>query len=347
MVESATLSFRPLTARNGSLISSMPSPEQPATPAHAPAQRLLDIRSAVKTLGNWRALDSVDLYLNAGEVMVLLGPNGAGKSTLLGSACGRIALDSGSVSLCGQNPRTSPEVRSRLGFVPQHLAVYPHLSVRENLEVFGRMMGVARADLDERVEEAMSWAGLVGRADDYSGTLSGGMRRRLNIVASLLHRPDVLLLDEPTVGVDMGARERIHEMLRRLRADGLAVLLTTHDLTQAEDMADSVAFMVNGKIRLRGTPEKLIESEFNNRKELKIVLRDRPGDSARALLQSLDLKPAHGQVTWTGPVDGDSARMGELTARLERAGLETAEVRLREPCLEGVLLRLTGEELRA
>jgi len=310
------------------------------------AAPLLCIRQAVKTLGNWRALNEVDLDLNAGEILVLLGPNGAGKSTLLGAACGRIALDSGSVSLCGRDPRTDSDVRSKLGFVPQHLAVYPYLTVRENLEVFGRMMGVSRGDLDARVNEAIAWAGLDERADDYSDTLSGGMRRRLNIVASLLHHPAVILLDEPTVGVDMNARDRIHELLLRLRDAGIAVLLTTHDLNQAEAIADRVAFILDGGIRLIGRPSELIRSEFADRKELKIVLRDRPDDSGTSLLQDLDLRPAHGAVTWTGPVDRDLTHVGELTAQLERAGLETSEVRLREPCLEGVLLRLTGEEFR-
>ena len=307
---------------------------------------LLQIRQAVKLYGNWRALDKVDLDLHAGEILILLGPNGAGKSTLLASACGRIALNSGSVRLCGRNPRTDPCVRSKLGFVPQHLAVYPYLSVRENLEVFGRMMGVTRAALGERVAEALSWSGLADRADDFTDTLSGGMRRRLNIVASLMHHPDVILLDEPTVGVDMNARDRIHELLVRLSSAGIAVLLTTHDLSQAEAIADRVAFMLDGQIRLHGRPEELIRREFDDRKELKIVLREPPDDTGAAMLQALDLKPAHGAVTWTGPVQGDLAHVGDLTSKLEGVGLVTAEVRLREPCLEGVLLRLTGEELR-
>ncbi len=219
----------------------------------AAEEPVLSIRGAVKTLGSWRALDGVDLDLYAGEILVLLGPNGAGKSTLLGGACGRLPLDAGEVSLFGRSPRRDASVRSKLGFVPQHLAVYPYLSVRENLEIIGRMMGVRRRDLEQRVKEAMSWAGLTERAGDTTETLSGGMRRRLNIVASLMHHPAVVLLDEPTVGVDMGARERVHEMLRRLRTSGLGMLLTTHDLSQAEDLADRVAFMVDGKVVLVGS----------------------------------------------------------------------------------------------
>ena len=312
----------------------------------SPATPLLQIDHAVKAYDGWRALNDVDLQLQAGEILVLLGPNGAGKSTLLGAACGRIALDAGQVRLCGGDPRRNAQVRRHLGFVPQHLAVYPYLSVRENLEVFGRMMGVHRRELSSRVDEALDWAGLSSRADSRAETLSGGMRRRLNIVASLLHHPDVMLLDEPTVGVDMNARERIHEMLRRLRTDGLAILLTTHDLDQAEMLADRVAFMIDGKVCLCGRPAALIDAEFGGRRELKIVLRNEPDRHGIELLHTLELKPASGLVTWTGPVDGGLDRVSELTVRLETAGLETAEVRLREPCLEGVLLRATGRELQ-
>jgi ABC-2 type transport system ATP-binding protein len=315
-------------------------------PGDAAEDPVLSIRGAVKTLGSWRALDGVDLDLFAGEILVLLGPNGAGKSTLLGGACGRLPLDAGEVSLFGRSPRRDASVRSKLGFVPQHLAVYPYLSVRENLEIIGRMMGVSRRDLEQRVQEAMTWAGLTERAGDTTETLSGGMRRRLNIVASLMHHPAVVLLDEPTVGVDMDARERVHEMLRRLRTSGLGMLLTTHDLSQAEDLADRVAFMVDGKVVLVGRPADLIQEEFRDMKELKITLRQKPDTAGSTLLQGLDLRPAKGHITWTGPVDGDLAHVGELTTRLEQAGLATAEVRVREPGLEGVLLRLTGEELR-
>ncbi len=307
----------------------------------------LRIRGASKMLGNWRALNSVDLDLGAGEILVLLGPNGAGKSTLLAAACGRIGLDAGGVELCGSNPRLVPGIRRKLGFVPQHLAVYPYLTVRENLEVFGRIMAVPRKILDERVDEALAWADLEDRASHRSENLSGGMLRRLNIVASLLHHPDVVLLDEPTVGVDMDARERIHEMLRGLRSRGLSMLLTTHDLTQAEDLADRVLVMVSGEVRMEGRPDQLIRDEFKDMQELKIVLRGRPNADGRILLRDLDLRPDKSSTTWTGPVDGDLAHVGELTDQLSMAGLAASEVRVREPSLEGVLLRLTGEELSA
>ncbi len=333
----------PLPVTGQQLVSSGIS--TPATGASlVPA---LSIRGANKLLGTWRALNNVDLELGAGEILVLLGPNGAGKSTLLAAACGRIALDAGRVELCGCNPRELPSVRQKLGFVPQHLAVYPYLTVRENLEVFGRIMGVPRKMLAGRVNEALAWADLEDRASHRTENLSGGMLRRLNIVASLLHHPDVVLLDEPTVGVDMDARERIHEMLRGLRSRGLSMLLTTHDLSQAEDLADRVVVMVSGEVRMEGRPDELIHDEFKDTQELKIVLRGRPDADGRLLLRDLDLRPDKSSTTWTGPVDGDLAHVGELTDQLHDAGLETAEVRVREPSLEGVLLRLTGEELSA
>jgi ABC-2 type transport system ATP-binding protein len=230
-----------------------------------------------------------------------------------------------------------------LGFVPQELALYSYLSVRENLEVFARMMGVGRHDLAERVAEALRWADLGERAEDRLDTLSGGMQRRLNIVASLLHQPGLLMLDEPTVGVDLGARERIHELLRRLKADGLGILLTTHDLLQATELADRVIFLLAGEIRLAGAPAELIEQMFGTSKELILTLGSAPDHQARQALGELGLLATQGEQTWTGSVDQGYDGLTDWHRRVEALGLRVAEIRVREPSLEGVFLRLTGE----
>jgi len=287
----------------------------------------------------------VHLQVAPGELVVLLGPNGAGKTTLLGTACGRIAPDQGSARLSGGDPRRDVRVRSTLGFVPQELALYPYLTVRENLEVFGRMMGVERQTLGGRVDDALGWSGLTDRAPDRLDTLSGGMQRRLNIVASLLHNPGILMLDEPTVGVDVGARERIHELLRRLRADGLGILLTTHDLLQATTLADRVVFLIAGRIRLEGSPHDLIDRVFDGSKEMTITLTDLPDEAAKSRLREAGLVAAHAGQTWTGSVTEGYDDVAQWNHRLDELGLRAAEIRVREPSLEGVFLRLTGEEL--
>lgn len=307
---------------------------------------LLALRGINKALGGRRVLTDVDLAVAPGELVVLLGPNGAGKTTLLGTACGRIAPDSGEARLAGGDPRRDVRVRSSLGFVPQEIALYPYLSVRENLEVFGRMMGVAKAELAARIDEALSWSGLGDRTDDRVDTLSGGMQRRLNIVASLLHQPGILMLDEPTVGVDVSARERIHELLRRLRAEGLGILLTTHDLMQATTLADRVVFLVAGEVRIQGEPQQLISEVFADTKEINIALTAVPDQQQRTQLLDAGLTPIQGGQSWTGGVSAGYDGVADWHHRLEADGLEAAEIRVREPTLEGVFLRLTGEELK-
>ena len=306
---------------------------------------LLELNSVTKHLGGRRVLEEVSLGVAPGELVVLLGPNGAGKTTLLGTACGRIAPDAGNARLSGGDPRRDVQVRQCLGFVPQEIALYPYLTVRENLEVFGRMMGVAKESLSGRIEEALSWAGLGDRSADRVDTLSGGMQRRLNIVASVLHQPTLIMLDEPTVGVDVNARERIHELLRRLRADGLGILLTTHDLLQATTLADRVVFLVAGKVRLEGAPDALIHQVFGDHKEISITLAGMPNEHQHQHLSAAGLAPVHDGRTWTGSVDHGYDGVTDWHHRRADMRLTAAEIRGREPSLEGVFLRLTGEEL--
>jgi ABC-2 type transport system ATP-binding protein len=307
---------------------------------------LLELKGIRKALGGRQVLSDVSLTVGRGELVVLLGPNGAGKTTLLGTACGRISPDGGQAKLSGGDPRRQVRVRQHLGFVPQQMALYPYLTVRENLEVFGRMMGVPRQHLADRIEDALAWSGLAERSGDRVDTLSGGMQRRLNIVASLLHEPQLLMLDEPTVGVDVNARERIHQLLRRLRADGLGILLTTHDLLQATTLADRVVFLLGGRIRLEGSPQSLIAQVFGATKEIIITLTTTPEAPAHERLVAAGLTAAHGGRSWTGSVVEGYDGVADWNHRLDALGLRAAEIRVREPSLEGVFLKLTGEELR-
>jgi ABC-2 type transport system ATP-binding protein len=193
---------------------------------------VLTVANAVKSFGNNRALDKVHLQLRRGEWLALLGPNGAGKTTLVRAIAGRVRLDSGSIELSGNR-------KDVLGIVPRDVAVYPKLSARENLQCFGALKGLRGSHLKERIDWALEFTGLSDRADELSGSFSGGMKRRLNIACSVLHRPSVVLLDEPTAGVDPQSRQRIWEMLDRLRRDGASLLLTTHQLDEASNCASA------------------------------------------------------------------------------------------------------------
>jgi len=308
---------------------------------------VLEVRGAAKRFGSRSALAGVDLLLGQGEILALLGPNGAGKTTLVRAICGRVALDAGTVRIEGQDPRGNPASRRALGLVPQEIALYGELTVRENLEVLGRLAGVPRHELNQAVKQALVWTGLETRLGDRAQSLSGGMKRRLNIAAGTLHRPRFLLLDEPTVGVDPSARETIHEVLDSLRAAGMGMLLTTHDMEQAEELSDRVAILADGRICAEGSQKGLVQEYFGDAKELTVTLAAAPDESATSLLETEGLRPATDGVAWSGRMSGGLEALSSLGARLTGAGIAVAEVRVREPGLRGVFFRVTGREFES
>ena len=306
---------------------------------------VLEVRGARRRFGDREALCGVDLDLGPGSIYALLGPNGAGKTTLLRSVCGRLALDSGSIRLDGRDPVGSPDVRRALGFVPQEIALFPDLTARENLEIFGGLMGLERRAARRAAESLLDRIRLKQRADDLVRTLSGGMKRRLNIAAGVVHRPSVLLLDEPTVGVDPSAREGVHDLLRELRSDGLAILLTTHDLAQAAELADVIGVLIDGRIHAQGPLDDLLGLVFDGGKEVVVTLHEEPPEAARSRLIEDGFQPARAGNVWTGRLRGGLSDLSSIGRQLEEAGLPVAEVRVREPSLQGVFFHFAGRDI--
>jgi ABC-2 type transport system ATP-binding protein len=307
----------------------------------------LEARGLCRAYGARQALAGVDLTLTGSEIYGLLGPNGAGKTTLVRAIAGRLRLDAGRVRLCGEDPIADPSARRWLGLVPQELALYPDLTARENLEVFGRLMGVSGADVRRAATVLLDRIELADRADDRVADLSGGMKRRLNVAAGVIHRPRLLLLDEPTVGVDPAARESIHDLLRELRQDGLAILLTTHDLEQAAELSDRVGVMVDGGVRAEGTVSALIREVFGEDRELLVALKEAPDAAGRVHLGERGLEASNDDRIWIGRLEGGFGDLSDLAAGLEHAGLAVEEVRVRDPSLRGVFFRLAGREIDA
>jgi linearmycin/streptolysin S transport system ATP-binding protein len=218
----------------------------------------LEIHALTKSFAGRPALAGVSLDLRDGEVLGLLGPNGAGKSTLVRTIMGRVKPDGGEVRLFGKPAAAGDSAaREQVGLVPQEIALYPLLNVRENLVVFGRYLGLHGEALGKAIADALLWSALADRAKDQVKTLSGGMKRRLNMAAGVLHRPRILLLDEPTVGVDPQSRERIYEMIESLRKDGVSLIYTTHYMEEAERLCDRIAIVDHGKVVAIGTQEEL------------------------------------------------------------------------------------------
>lgn len=218
---------------------------------------MLRLRQLRKAFGRTIAVDGLSLAVGRGEVVGLIGPNGAGKSTTVSMATGAIAPDDGMVEVGGIGPPTDPRVRRIMGLAPQDLALWPSLTGAETLLFFARMHGMP--DPRGAALVALDEVGLSGRANDRVAAYSGGMQRRLNLAVALVHAPTVILLDEPTAGVDPQSRARIRDIVRQRAADGAAVLLTTHDMEEAEKVCDRIAVMDHGRVLAEGTVESLLE----------------------------------------------------------------------------------------
>jgi len=303
----------------------------------------LSLRAVSKRINQRQVLHQVDLTLLAGEILVLLGPNGAGKTTLLRSVCGQVSIDTGEILVDGRNWQ-SKAARRQLGFVPQSLALYPSFSVRENLEVFGGLMRVPRASLQQRIDIALSWSELQDRQHDLVENLSGGMQRWLNILVSTLHNPKILLLDEPSTGVDLSGRERLCQRLQHMKTTGLTMLLTTHDLDIAERLADRVALMVDGAIDAAGSLQDLVRKTFGDGKELIVSLLTPANAELEVLLQDSGLKPAS-TITWRGITTWNLTQIAAFSKRIEDRGNTVASIKVGEPGLAGLFFQRTGQVL--
>jgi ABC-2 type transport system ATP-binding protein len=301
----------------------------------------LRIDGVVKRYGGLTAVDGVSLELRRGECLGLLGPNGAGKTTLIRAVAGRVTPDAGTVSILGA-PAGSAAARAALGWVPQELALYPRLTCRQNLEAFGRFHGLSGAGLRDAVARCLEWAALADRAGDAVGRLSGGMKRRLNMAAGIIHAPRVVLMDEPTVGVDPQSRNRIFDMIEALGDQGISLVYTTHYMEEAERLCDRIAIVDHGRTIAAGTREELVRGAFGGRSEV-LARFERMDGRAEAWTRERGGRFDGGAAHFAVDHPTDIAGLLDAAAR---AGHELVDVTLRKPNLESVFLHLTGRELR-
>ncbi|MGD1935093.1 MAG: ABC transporter ATP-binding protein [Candidatus Phaeomarinobacter sp.] len=304
---------------------------------------VLDVSGVSYRYADRLALNDVDLRVMRGEVFALLGPNGAGKSTLIRTLCGRLKPSAGKVEIDGDNPAISRLARAKVGLVPQDIALYPYLTVAENLSVFGRLAGIRGAKLVERIRDAVVAAGLEERMDQRIEILSGGYKRRANIASALLHAPKLLVLDEPTVGVDLEARNSINAVLRSLAEAGMSVLITTHDLDQAASVASKVGIIFHGEIIKTGAPEALVAERFGNDRELILVLNEPAPPEVVAFFYQHNFKSLEEGRRWRGRLSVSDKDVGALTDQLAAAGAVVRETRIRQPGLDSLYADLTGE----
>jgi ABC-2 type transport system ATP-binding protein len=308
---------------------------------------VLECEGLVKAFDDLVAVDDVGFHIAAGETYGLLGPNGAGKTTSISMIAGILESDGGKVTVAGHEITTrSIEGKAEIGYVPQDIAIYPDLTARENLRFFGKLYSIPKEDLEPRIDEVLSVIGLSDRADDRTDEYSGGMKRRLNIGIGLLHEPRLLILDEPTVGVDPQSRNAILESVERLGQSGTAVLYTTHYMEEAERLCDRVAIIDGGKIRAEGTRRQLVEL-VGQRDTVNLGVIG----SAHRVVEALgdvseieSITAAKGSIEIL--VEGASGLLPRILDIAQQEGVAISGVEVVEPNLESVFLHLTGKALR-
>ena len=325
----------------------MANTERADARATQPRETVLTVEGLVKRFGSLTAVDDVTLRIEPGETYGLLGPNGAGKTTIISMIAGLLTPDAGRITVAGiPMVNSSVAAKRHIGLVPQDLAIYPELSARDNLTFFARLQGLRGAERSARVAEVLDLIGLADRAKGASKKFSGGMKRRLNIGIGLLHQPDLLILDEPTVGVDPQSRNQILESVEALATEGMAVLYTTHYMEEAERLCDRIAIIDSGRIQAEGTRDELIELTGGVDTS---TLRG-AGELAAAESAVADI-PAVQQVhrergTLTLQVVGAPTAVAPVVGAATSAGMRLSDVEISRPDLESVFLHLTGKALR-
>jgi ABC-2 type transport system ATP-binding protein len=300
-----------------------------------------------KRFGEIQAVNGISFGVAPGETYGLLGPNGAGKTTTISMVCGLLDPDDGAVEVAGA-PLTTGSVAAKaaIGYVPQELAIYPDLSAAENLRFFARLYGLASGTARERVAEVLDVIGLAERGDDLAKTYSGGMKRRLNIGIGLLHRPRLLVLDEPTVGVDPQSRRHIFDSIRALRDRGMTILYTSHYMEEAERLCDRIGIVDLGELKAEGTRAELVALVGEHDR----VQLDGTGDLDAGARACAALPSVHAATVREGGieliVDHAGSMLVELLQTISAAGVDVKAVEVDEPDLEAVFLHLTGKALR-
>ncbi|MWV45761.1 ATP-binding cassette domain-containing protein [Paenibacillus sp. HJL G12] len=302
---------------------------------------MLEVNGLKKAYAKKQALENVNFSLRPGTSFGFLGPNGAGKSTTMKILTGIVKADSGSARLFGKDLTREPAAVSRfIGYVPQEITLYEKLSAYDNLLFFGEAYGVSGKELKQRIHDVLARTGLLERSKDIVSTFSGGMKRRINIAAALLHRPKLLILDEPTVGIDPQSRNHIFEMIRELNREGVTIIYSTHYMEEVEALCDEVAIMDQGSIKAMGPLGELLEQYGSNAIYLEVPgLAELPHDPDVTSYR----KEGSGWLLETG---SSAAVMQRLLRLASQHRWDVKQLEVVRPSLESVFLKVTGTALR-
>lgn len=307
--------------------------------AAAPA---LTVSGLTVHYGDMCALDGLNLSVNAGEIVGIIGPNGAGKTSFIRALCGRMKLSSGELSVAGQPLKSGRNRQKMIGLVPQDIGLYPHMSARENLLAFAKIMGMGGATARRgAVENALQSVDMTGKAETRVEHLSGGMKRRINVAAAIMHEPRILILDEPTAGADMPARDSIHRLARSIAASDKAVLLVTHELEQAEALCDKLLILGAGKRLAYDTPSKILAKCFGENREVMVRFAKPPSQDTLAALMPFKFTQGELPTIWTAMTRANEVTfVSAFMASLRGGNRLVREISVRRPGLPHLMAAL-------
>jgi ABC-2 type transport system ATP-binding protein len=307
---------------------------------------IVEIKNLIKRYGDKLAVDNVSLSIKEGEILGLLGPNGAGKTTLINSIIGITEIQSGEVFIFGENmKKRSMEIKRRIGVVPQNIAVLNDFTAVENVTYFARLYGLKGKELKESVQRALEFTNLWERRNDYPQKYSGGMQRRLNIGCSIVHRPELIIMDEPTVGIDPQSRNHILESIRRLNEEGSTIIYTSHYMEEVEAICTRVVIVDNGRFIAEGTKEEL--SEYVREDQIIDISLSNPGytiiEAVKNIYGVSECTLSGSLMTVVLEKSSDVSKV--INTVTDKGGIIT-KINMEEATLEDVFLTLTGKTLR-
>jgi ABC-2 type transport system ATP-binding protein len=307
---------------------------------------IVEVKNLIKRYGNKLAIDNMNLKIQEGEILGLLGPNGAGKTTLINSIIGITEIQSGEINIFGKSmKKNSNEIKKRIGIVPQNIALFNEFSALENVTYFGRLYGLKESELKENVRQALEFTNLWERRKEVPKKYSGGMQRRLNIACSIVHKPELIIMDEPTVGIDPQSRNHILESIRTLNKMGSTIIYTSHYMEEVEAVCTRVAIMDNGRLIAEGTREKLaqyVQEDQTAHIELSSV-----GFSAvQGVREVYGVKECTLSDNKMSVVFNKSTNISNIINVISDKGSVITKINMEEATLEDAFLALTGKKLR-
>ncbi len=298
---------------------------------------VLSVTNLTVDYDGMRALDNLTTELKGGNVTGLIGPNGAGKTSFIKALCGRVRSN-GSITINNQRLKLGADRQKFIGLVPQDIGLYPFLTARENLDVFARIQGIKRQSRSHVIDTALKAVGMQNKADETISKLSGGMKRRVNVAAAIMHDPALIILDEPTAGIDVPARDTVHNLARSLADEGKAVLLVTHELDQAEALCDQILLLAKGKQLALSSPADILSFAYGNAREVMVRFSHPPNPETMAALQPFAFMQSELPTIWTAMTEASEVSfVSAFMASLNNGDDYIREISVRRPGLTSLM----------